>query len=439
MLRALTAVVSGRWLTLALALVVCLSAIGPARAGDRQLYTRRELAAIFQLSPLGPVPADPTDRVADSAQAARFGQFLYFDPGFSANRKVSCSTCHQPDRAYTDGRRVGIGLSADTRNTPTVLNAAYNHWFFWDGRADSMWAQALDVMETPAEFGSDRLHIAHVVYSRNRLRHAYEQIFGPMPPLGDTARFPRHARPVPGHPNSALTRAWRGMAPADRFAVNRIFSNLGKAIEAYERELVSKGAPFDEYVAGLKAHNPAEEAAISLPAKRGLKLFVGAAHCTLCHSGPTFTDGQFHNLGLPVLAGKLVDIGRAGGIPILLKDIFNGVGPFSDKRTGMPKDKLAYLPPAKAMLGSFKTPTLRNVALTAPYMHDGRFTTLREVVSFYAEGRAGIKGKIVGKRERLLDLIPHLTNGQIDDLVAFLKTLNGKPLPHALMVAPSRP
>ena len=213
-------------------------------------FSKAEQGAIEQLSPIGPVPPDPTDKVANNPVASRFGQYLFYDPNLSANHKISCASCHQPARAFTDGRRVGIGLGKDTRNTPTLLNVAYNHWFFWGGRADSLWAQALYVMETPTEYGSDRVHIAHVIYDSPALRNAYRKIFGPMPPLNDTARFPAHARPVPGHPNASLSKAWAAMTPADRHAVDRAFSNLGKAIEAYERKLVSADSPFDEFVEG---------------------------------------------------------------------------------------------------------------------------------------------------------------------------------------------
>ncbi len=402
-------------------------------------FSKGERIAIFQLSPIGRLPPDPTDKVGNDPRAARFGQYLFFDPNLSENHKISCASCHQPARAFTDGRRIGIGVGKDTRNTPTLLNVAYSHWFFWDGRADSLWAQALYVMETPAEFDSDRLHIAHVIYDNAALRKAYQQIFGPMPPLDDAARFPPHARPVPGHPNAPLSEAWAAMAPADQYAINRVFSNLGKTIEAYERKLISSDSRFDQFVKGLKTHDAAQLARLSPAAQRGLKLFIGAAHCDLCHSGPRFTDGQFHDLGLPVLPGENPDIGREAGIRDVKVDIFNGIGPFSDERNEAAKSKLEFLPQAASARGKFKTPTLRNVARTAPYMHDGRFKTLTQVVRFYAEGQAAIHGKFVGKRDRLLDIIPHLTSSQIHDLVAFLKSLNSKPLPHSLLIQTSPP
>ncbi len=355
----------------------------------------------------------------------------FFDTALSLNGRISCATCHQPSLAFTDHRAIAKALGTGDRNTPTLLNAAYNHWFFWDGRTDSLWSQVLQVLENPREFGSDRLHVAHAVYSDARLRRAYEDVFGPMPPLADLDRFPAHGRPQADGRASAR-KAWRGMNTDDRDAVDRVFSNVGKAIEAYERKLTSAGSPFDTYVEGLKSGDPKKLAAITQTAKRGLKLFVGAGHCDLCHSGPNFTDGEFHNIGLPVLAGKSPDRGRAAGIASLRASPFNGTGRYSDSRSGAAKDRLAYLPPPSSQIGAFKTPSLRNVALTAPYMHDGRFANLRQVIEFYSKGKAASRGKLVGKREGTLALVPHFTSAQVKDLVAFLKTLNGTPVNSAL-------
>lgn len=416
-------------------LALTSGAATPTEAGDRALYSKQELDAIYQQSPLGPLPRSATNRVADDGAVAALGQRLFFDSRLSGNGQVSCATCHRADLALTDGRAVAKTLATGTRNTPTLLNAAYQHWFFWDGRADSMWSQALQVMENPKEFGGDRLHIARTIYGDPVLRRGYESAFGPMPPLGDLPRFPPHGRPD-DRTQGPYQKAWEAMTPADRDSVNRVFSNAGKAIEAYERKLVSQGSPFDRYVEGLKSGDPAKFGALSLGAKRGLKLFVGEARCVLCHFGPAFSDGEFHNIGLPILAKRVADKGRADAIRALKTNIFNGTGPYSDARKGTAKDKLAYLPPSESELGKFKTPTLRNVAKTAPYMHDGRFTTLEQVVQFYADGRKASRGKHVGVREATLELIPSLTPGQVADLVAFLNTLNGAELPQALVEKP---
>jgi cytochrome c peroxidase len=224
------------------------------------------------------------------------------------------------------------------------------------------------------------------------------------------------------------------MAAADRDAIDRIFANVGKAIEAYERKLVTGPSPFDVYVEGLEGGDRAKLAALSPAAKRGLKLFVGSGHCDLCHAGPDFSDGEFHNIGLPVFAGEAPDAGRAAGIEQLRIDPFNGIGRFSDNPNAA-RDKLAYLPSPESQEGAFKTPSLRNVALTAPYMHDGRFATLRAVVEFYAVGEAASRGNLIGAREATLALVPNFTAAEVSDLVAFLEQLTGR-LPDPALTRP---
>jgi len=435
-LREKIGVAAGFAATAALALLLC--AIASRVADDRSQYTPAQLALIFNHSPLGPVPPDPTDRVANSPRAARLGQYLFFDRSFSSNDRISCESCHQPAHAFTDGRALAKGLALGTRNTPSVINEAYGHWYFWDGRADSEWAQALQPFENPREVGTDRLHVLHAIAGNAALRTAYQRIFGALPQLSDTARFPLHARPD-ANPKSALAVAWAHMKPQDRYAANRAFSNLGKAIEAYERELAGSTSPFDRYVAALRANDVAGEDVISPAAKRGLKLFVGAGNCELCHAGANFSDGQFHNIGLPVLPGETPDDGRADGIVLVSANPFNAAGPFSDDRTGAAATQLQYLAAPATQLGAFKTPSLRNVAVTGPYMHDGRFATLKDVLAFYAEGKSASKGRLVGKREATANLIPPLTGPQEADLIAFLEALTNAPPPAALTHQPSRP
>jgi cytochrome c peroxidase len=422
-------------LAAAAGLTAILGAAVPLTRDDRVLYSADELAAIYRRSPLQELPPDPTDSVADSASAAALGQFLFFDRGLSTSGEIACASCHQPARGFSDGRAIAQGLARGIRNAPTLLNVAFNHWFFWDGRADSLWSQALQPLESRRDEGGDRLAIAHRIAADAALGAAYQRVFGPLPPLADATRFPPHARPDPD-PQSPIAGAWQAMAPADRTEVNRVFSNLGKAIEAYERKLVSGASLFDTYVEGLRTGDPEKQAALSPAAVRGLKLFVGAAHCAACHTGPALSDGEFHNLGLPLLPGEEADRGRAAGMAPLQANIFNAAGAFSDDPTGTVGRRLEFLPPPQSQLGAFKTPSLRNVALTAPYMHDGRFATLPQVLEFYAQGKAASRGLLVGAREAALNLVPHLTSEQSADLVAFLTALTGTPPPPALTEPP---
>jgi len=406
--RALVALLGG----LLTANTICRAESPPG--DDRALFTREELAAIYRHSPLGPLPEDPTDRVADDPRAAALGQFMFFDARLSANGKVSCASCHQASHAFTDGKPVATGVGTGTRNSPTVVNAAYNQWYFLDGRSDSLWSQALQPLENPAEMGSNRLSLVRLVARDPTLRKSYEQVFGALPDLGANPQKP------------AATRA-----------IDRTFANVGKALEAYERRLVSRPAPFDRYVDALKRGDRIRQRVLSATAKRGLQLFVGAAHCDLCHSGPLFADGQFHNLGLAPPA----DTGRAGGIRLLRADPFNAAGAFSDAPyAGSRRDRLTFLPEPNTQLGAFKTPSLREVSRTTPYMHDGSFNDLGQVMRFYAgEATARRSGTTAGEREGTLDLVPHLTSAQQLDLIAFLRTLTGAALPADLTRAPTRP
>lgn len=400
----------------------------PATADDRVLFTPAELSAIYRHSPLGPLPPDPTDRVADDAGAAALGQYLFFDTRFSASGKLSCSSCHNPSHGFADGRQIAIGMHLGTRNSPTVLNAAFGRWYFLDGRSDSLWSQALQPMENPKEMAGDRINIVRAVAEDPVLEAAYHRLFGALPDDVARLRKPAHAAKTPA------AASWQELPQQDRRDIDRAFSNLGKVLEAYERRLISARAPFDRYLGALQAGDIAgQQLVISPDAKRGLKLFVGAARCELCHSGPAFTDGEFHNLGL----SESTEAGRALGIQLVRSDPFNAAGPFSDAPDAH-RDQLTFLPSPESQWGAFKTPSLRDIAITAPYMHDGRFGSLAQVVSFYT-GNQRSPGTARQGRERTLDLIPQLSAAQQRDLVAFLHTLTGPPLPRALTTRPAHP
>jgi cytochrome c peroxidase len=308
----------------------------------------------------------------------------------------------------------------------------YGRWFFWDGRADSLWSQALKPLENPREQGFSRLQVAHLLESDLRLRPLYEQVFGRLEDLRDPGRFPQKGRPVPENPGSPLEKAWTGMAEADRLTVDRIFSNVGKALEAYERRLVSRRSPFDVFVEGLRTGDRAKMASLSPSARLGLKIFVGKGNCRLCHSGPTFTDGEFHNLGIPPLRGGPTPL-RYGAIAEIQRDPFNGKTQFSDDREAGAR-KLDYLVNLPDTWGQVKTPGLRNVAKSGPYMHQGQFKTLEEVVQFYSV----LKGMLqAGHHERTILLPLFLEEAESAGLVAFLESLTDeridanllKPLP----------
>jgi cytochrome c peroxidase len=397
----------------------------PAAASSE--FTQDELDRIIQHSPLGEPPRDPTNAVFMSPDAAQLGQRLFFDPGFSKEGAVSCATCHVAGKSLTDGQALPERFAVD-RNVPALWNVAYNRWFFWDGRVDSLWSQALKPLENPREHGGTRLQYAHRVCETPALRAAYERVFGPVPDLSDLRRFPSAGSPVILPPGSPLHAAWTSMKEADQDAVNRVFSNMGKAIAAYERNLVSRKSPFDVFVEGLKAGDEKKKSALTAEARRGLKLFVGKGGCRICHSGPNFTDGEFHNIGIPPLRGGLT-ADRFAAIDEVQKDVFNTRGPYSDDRDAGAQ-KLDFLSKLQDTWGQIKTPSLRNVARTAPYMHQGQFGTLEEVVRFYST----LKGMVqAGHSERFILAPLQLSGGEIAQLVAFLESLTDEKIDERLL------
>lgn len=421
------------------ALLIFAALLLPPVPGERVAFTDDEKAKILRHSPLPPLPPDPTNRVADDPTAAHFGRFLYFDTRLSSNGKVSCATCHDPQKGYSDGKRLAEGVGVTTRNSPTVWNAAYNRWQFLDGRADTLWAQAAQPIENPKEMDFSRLELAHLIAERVDLRAAYEAIFGALPDLSDRTRFPPAARPLPDTPDHPHHRAWEAMRPEDQETATRILTNVTKCIAAYERRIISRDSPFDRFVAALRSGDERRQRDYPDAAKRGLRLFVGRANCRTCHTGPNFTDNEFHMIRVPPLdGGEPTDPGRYEGIAKLKADPLNALGVFSDQRTGPAAEKIEFLARKPDTWGQFKTPTLRNVAKTAPYMHQGQFVFLRRVLVHYSIFQDALPPDHHGARETILQPL-NLTEGEIRDLMAFLETLTDESIDDRLKTAPESP
>jgi cytochrome c peroxidase len=211
---------------------------------------------------------------------------------------------------------------------------------------------------------------------------------------------------------------WEMMRPEDRQHINEIMANVGKAIEAYERKLVSSNSAFEQYVKG-------NDSALSLSAKRGLKLFIGKAACNECHRGPIMSDNKFHNLGVPQAVGANVprtDHGRFQDLPIMLANPFNSSKDFSDDPEAG-RRRIGMLAQNESMRGQFKTPTLHNISDTAPYFHNGYAKSLEEVVRFYNRG-GGEAGTFSGVKDPKMRPL-NLTMAEEADLVEFLKHLMG--------------
>ena len=400
-----------------------------------------ELSFLASTSPLPKLSNDPTNARSVDPRAASLGRALFFDRRLSSSGELSCASCHDPRRHFSDGRVVAEGLGRGERNTPTLINVAHQRWLTWDGRDDSMWSQALEPIEGSAELGGNRVAVARLIASDPQYRNAYERIFGPLPPIDATRiggpRIPDAAKPIRDAVDDPLHVAWTAMREIDRDRIDRVFSNVGKALAAYQRLLIDDDAPLDRFIKGLSADATTSTAPLDASALRGLKLFVGKADCVQCHHGPLFSDGEFHNIGVPVLGGGMPsDPGRYEGVARLKRNPFAAHGAYSDA----PESEIAVVSQSlftsPEQWGSFRTPSLRGAANTAPYMHAGQFATLEEVVRFYSTLEGAVQ--LDHHREALLEPL-HLTDEEIADLVAFLGTLTGTGPTEDLCAPPDSP
>jgi cytochrome c peroxidase len=413
---------------------LALVAAAPPQSDDTVSFTEVEVRRLLQHSPLEGPPPDPTNRVADDPRAARLGQRLFFDPRLSANGEISCATCHEPSKGLADGKPLAEGLGTTTRSAPTLWNVAWQRWYFWDGRVDTLWGQAMQPLESPDEMGSSRTALAQLVASDPLLRGEHEAVFGPLPAELDASTLPEHARPVPGDPEHPHAVAWAALGEARREAVEAVAVDALKAIAAYERLLVSRRAPFDVFAEGLREEEPEKLAALSPSAQRGAKLFVGSAGCRSCHSGPAFSDGEFHDLMLPPLGGgRPNEPGRYAGLERLLREPFSSASRHSDDPDGEKARALGRLVRGPQTYAELKTPTLRNVARTAPYMHQGQLATLEDVLRFYST----LDGQVPSGHHAETILVPlELTEAERADLRAFLEALTDESLDPSLLSPP---
>ncbi len=379
--------------------------------GPERGFSARERALIANL--VLETQGSPTPEASDPELVA-LGHALFFDPALSRSGDLSCAACHEPDRYFTDGLRTSHGREVGRRNTPSLIGASRFSFLNWDGSADSVWSQALMPIESGAEMGGNRLAVAHHV--AECYASEYVQLFGDLPDLEDEERFPPNGKPVPGDPSDPAARAWVSVSQADRDAVDQVFVNVGKSIEAYVGQLVPRESAFDRFARPLVHGGDPEWEVLSDSAIRGLRVFIGRGGCMNCHNGPLLTDFGFHNIGLP--GGGVGDVGHSRGARKLLLSPFR-----SDRRYGQgdhPGQPMRYFrfDPAEGR-GAFKTPSLRNVAETAPYGHAGQFAALREMVSFYTSAEVTPE---TGTRDRALTVVDV---SDVEDLVAFLETLKG--------------
>ena len=450
------------------------------------LWTSDEWARVVSIAglPDQPPPPDPSNKYVQDPAAAELGHKLYFDtrlsgaatwvdslgrPAASSRTEkkgdpvnISCATCHDPARYGSDftsmPRNVSIGAGWYDVNIQQTLNVGFFSVLYWNGRTDSVWAQAAQVIESGVSMNGDRLNTFWVVV--NNYRDDYTSIFCPasdpppdgcLPPGQDltTARFPLHGKPG----TATNVTAFDMMAADDRATVTRVHVNVSKAIAAYERLLRSGESAFDRFV-----KSGADSTELTPAAQRGLKLFVGRASCIDCHNTPLLSDQKFHNIGIPqsgaavptepecngtasapacdctgANAGTKDDTclpwGAYAGALKRRGQKFCRQSPYSDSvvanagtnpscDTDVGSDGGTERAPNTNLKHAWRTPSLRDVAMTAPYMHDGVFATLSDVVWHYDQAETATTGS---------ELSPlNLSARDREDLVAFLESLTGQ-------------
>ena len=392
-------------LFLALMVIAMLAGCGKPDFSDAEKKTIASLA----LNTLPSPKPDTTNRFADVPAAAALGSTLFFDLGMSRDGTVSCSTCHKIDRQFQDDLPQAVGVGRTNRRTMALAGVARDPWFFWDGRRDSLWAQALTPLENPLEQAGNRAAYAH--YIKARFGERYERIFGPLP---DFSGMPLNASPLGTNAEKA---AWNAMSGAQRDAINGVFANIGKAIAAFERSIEPAPTRFDRFALDLvTGAEPKGDAVFSKEEILGLKLFIGKANCVTCHDGPRLTDNSFHNTGVPPVADLPPDRGRIDAVRQVEADPFNCFGAYRDGDAGACGELRFMVKSAPELIRAYKTPSLRGAATRPPYMHAGQFSSLDEVVAHYAKAAPSVEGTS--------EIHPlELSDRERAALVAFLKTL----------------
>jgi len=359
-----------------------------AGAGAQLLeFTEAETRAILRHGPWpAPWSRDPSNRVSGSDAAIELGERLFFDPRLSPSGQILCATCHVPYRAWQDGRARAFGLADAERNTQSLLDVRYQRWYGWDGAGDSLWAQSVRPILEPREMGGSLGQAAALVRGDAELSCRFEKVFGAAVPAADEA----------------------------------VLAGIGKALAAFQETLLSGRSPFDDFRDALSRSDFSSMKKYPEAAQRGLRIFIGRGNCGACHVGPAFSNGEFHDTGVPFFVAGGVDSGRHGGIRKLRANALNLLGAYNDDRNGASAVKTRQVAEEHRNFGEFKVPSLRNVARTAPYMHNGSLATLADVVRHYSEINPD---RLHSDGEALLKPL-RLSAGESADLVAFLESLS---------------
>lgn len=370
--------------------VLMAGAVG-VRAQQLLDWSPDEIRVIGQHGPWPPPPArDPSNRVSGTPAGIALGEHLFNEQRLSGDGRMSCATCHQADREWSDGLAKARGAVELDRRTPSLWNIGYLHWFGWDGAGDSLWAQTIRPLLDPREMNGGPTRAAELLRGDAELACGYERAFGEKPGAAD----------------------------------ERLLVDTAKALAAFQATLVSPRTHFDDFRDALVAGDRESASRYPVAAQRGLKLFIGEANCNLCHLGPRFTSGEFGDIGIPffVRPGE-VDPGRLGGLQRLAASPFNLLGRYNEDATGNNTRRTRHVQRLHSNFGEFRVPGLRQVGRAGPYMHNGSLATLEDVVRHYSEVSPDRLHSDGTPLVRPLGL----TAQQSSDLVAFLRSLGAEP------------
>jgi cytochrome c peroxidase len=372
-----------------------LAAVGAAALAGRSTAVSLSAAEREAILSHGPWPLpfapDPSNRASGNPAAIGLGRSLFFDTRLSRDGDRSCASCHDPAKSFTDSRPRSIGIERVDRNAIALANVRLNRWYGWSGASDNLWAQSLRPILDPRELGATAELVRQRLAAGPGFAATYATVFG--------------SEIASDAPEPALV-------------------NLSKALAAFQETISSGRTAFDDFRDAFARGDAAAMSRYPMQAQRGLRIFVGKGQCTFCHFGPNFTNGEFDDVGVRHFAAKgRVDRGRYGGIAALRDSRFNLLGPYNDDAQKGTAAKTSHVEQLHRNWGEFRVPSLRNVADTAPYMHDGSLQTLQDVVRHYSE--VDVERLHGDDGQRLIRPL-RLSASEAADLVEFLRTLSGE-------------
>jgi cytochrome c peroxidase len=332
------------------------------------------------------VGKDPSNRVSGNHEAIALGEALFSDPILSRDENMSCASCHDPNNGFSDALPRAVGKKLLDRNTPSLVNLRSHRWFGWAGGSDNIWAQTIDPILNVDEMGHSAESLKTAITTS-----VYSETYGAL--FGD----------ISDH------------APED------VLVNISKTLAAYQETLVTGQTSFDRFRDALEAGDMVTAVAYSASAQRGLQLFLGRGNCAFCHSGPAFTNGEFHDAGVPYFITETrVDEGRFGGLKAIKQSPYTLAGDYSDDPEKSGAWAVNQVRFQHSDFGTFRVPGLRGASRSAPYMHNGSLSDLAAVVDHYdginmerlhVDGEAILQPLGLNEQEKI-------------DLIAFLESLS---------------